>query len=54
MYIDGTLAENQDTITSPETANDLGIYGSDGNLVGLINESGYMFLKGNLIENGNP
>ncbi|MBI1935061.1 S8 family serine peptidase [Candidatus Woesearchaeota archaeon] len=55
MYIDGTLAENfAGTLTSPNGVNNLGIYGSDGNLVGLINTTGYITLKGTLTQNGNP
>jgi len=55
IYIDGTLTENfAGTLSSPNGVNNLGIYGSDGNLVGLINTTGYMFLKGTLTQNGNP
>ena len=55
MYIDGTLTENfAGTLTSPNEVNNLGIYGSDGSLAGLLNTSGYLFLKGTLTENGNP
>ena len=55
MYIDGTLTENfAGTLTSPNGVNNLGIYGSDGQLVGLVNTTGYITLKGTLTQNGNP
>ena len=55
MYIDGTLAENfAGTLSSPNNVNNLGIYGSDGSLVGLVNTTGYITLKGTLTQNGNP
>ena len=55
MYIDGTLAENfAGTLSSPNNVNNLGIYGSDGSLAGLVNTTGYITLKGTLTQNGNP
>ncbi|MBI2653901.1 hypothetical protein HYX02_03755 [Candidatus Woesearchaeota archaeon] len=55
MYIDGTLTEKfEGTLTSSNGVNNLGIYGSDGNLVGLVNTSGHIFLKETLTQNGNP
>jgi len=53
MYIDGTLFENQGALNSLEQSNDFRIkYGNE--LVAFVNDSGYIFIKGNLIENGNP
>jgi len=53
MYIDGTLAENQGTITTDYNKNDFRIK-NNGNLVINVNETGYVFLKGTLTQNGNP
>jgi len=50
MYIDGTLAENQATITSDINRNDFRIK-NNGNLVINVNETGYLFLKGTLTQN---
>ena len=54
MYIDGTLAENQGSLSSSTTNNDFRIKDSSGNLVAYVNEFGYLFLKGTLTQNGNP
>ena len=54
MYIDGTLFENQDTITSLDENTDFRIKDTDSNLVINVNETGYVFLKGTLTENGDP
>ena len=54
MYIDGTLAENQATINSDTNRNDFRIKDNSSNLVAFVNETGYVFLKGTLTQNGNP
>jgi hypothetical protein len=54
MYIDGTLFENQTTLTSSDADNDFRIKDESGNLIAFVNESGYLFLKGGLTENGSP
>ena len=54
MYIDGTLQENQATINSDTNRNDFRVKDSSGNLMININETGYVFLKGTITQNGNP
>ncbi|MBI2207996.1 hypothetical protein HYU50_00715 [Candidatus Woesearchaeota archaeon] len=53
MYIDGTLAENQAVITSDINRNNFVVKNS-GALVANVNETGYVFLKGTITQNGNP
>ncbi|MBI2653251.1 hypothetical protein HYX02_00420 [Candidatus Woesearchaeota archaeon] len=48
MYIDGTLQENQGTLTSGTNKNDFRIKDNSSNLVAFVNEGGYLFLKGSL------
>ncbi|MBI2653248.1 hypothetical protein HYX02_00405 [Candidatus Woesearchaeota archaeon] len=54
MYIDGTLFENQGTLTSDTNKNDFRIKDNSSNLVAFVNETGYVFLKGTLTQNGSP
>ncbi|MDP3698368.1 MAG: hypothetical protein Q8R47_02165 [Nanoarchaeota archaeon] len=51
IYIDGTLHEDQETLSSSESSNDFRIK-HNGDLVAYVNESGHVFLKRTLIENG--
>ena len=53
MHIDGTLSENQSTVSTNWNKNDFRVKGNN-ELVININESGYIFTKGTLIENGDP
>ena len=53
MYIDGTLAENQATIPINMDRNEFR-FKWDGEFKTNINESGYIFTKGTLTQNGNP
>ena len=53
MYIDGNLSQNQDTIMTDWNKNDFRVKGNN-ELVINVNETGYVFLKGTLTENGNP
>ncbi len=52
MYIDGTLFENQNSLNQLQDSNDFIMKDNDDNIVAYINESGSMFLKGALIQNG--
>ncbi len=54
MYLDGTLNENQNTLTPLENSDDFIVLNETNEVSAYINESGYMFLKGILVENGNP
>ena len=51
IFIDGTLHEDQETLSSSESSNDFRIK-NNGELVAYVNEFGHVFLKGTLIENG--
>lgn len=51
MYIDGTLHEDQEALSSSESSNDFRIKHND-DLVAYVNESGHVFLKRTMIENG--
>ncbi|HLD42353.1 MAG TPA: CARDB domain-containing protein [Candidatus Nanoarchaeia archaeon] len=53
VYIDGTLSENQSTISSSLDDTDFRIR-KDGEWQIVVNESGHVFLKGMLTQNGNP
>ncbi|HLC52958.1 MAG TPA: hypothetical protein VJK03_00285 [Candidatus Nanoarchaeia archaeon] len=53
MYIDGTLFQNQSTISSSLDDTDFRIR-KDGEWQIVVNESGHVFLKGMLTQNGNP
>ena len=53
MYLDGTLQENQGTITTDYNRNEFRVKDSSGNLMININETGYDFLKGTITQNGN-
>ena len=54
LYIDGTLFENQNNLNPKDGSKDFIIKNEFGNIVGFVNESGYLFLKGKLTQNGNP
>lgn len=54
IQIDGLLYENQPVLTSSDSRNDFRIKSNDDTLVAYVNESGHVFLKGSIIENGNP
>ena len=54
IYIDGNVLEDQDPLTSDDNSYDFRIKNNESELVAYINESGYLFLKGDLIENGDP
>ena len=54
MYIDGNLSQNQNTLTPSQNSDDFIILNETNNVVAYVNEFGYMFLKGILVENGNP
>ncbi|MEK6983546.1 MAG: hypothetical protein AABX33_03150 [Nanoarchaeota archaeon] len=53
MYIDGTLFENQATIPIDMNKNEFR-FKWNGEFKTNINESGYLFTKGTLTQNGNP
>jgi len=53
MYIDGTLFQNQSTISSSLDDTDFRIR-KDGEWQVVVNESGYVFMKGTLTQNGAP
>lgn len=53
MVIEGSLNENQGTLSNPAT-DDFLIRNSAGTLVSYIDSLGNFFLKGSLTENGNP
>ena len=53
MYIDGTLFENQGTIPINMNKNEFR-FKWNGEFKTNINESGYLFTKGTLTQNGNP
>ncbi|MEK6984146.1 MAG: hypothetical protein AABX33_06235 [Nanoarchaeota archaeon] len=53
MYIDGTLFENQATIPIDMNKNEFR-FKWNGEFKTNINESGYIFTKGTLTQNGNP
>lgn len=54
MYLDGFLYENQDNLNPTENSDDFIVLNETNEVVIYVNESGYMFLKGILTENGNP
>jgi len=54
IYIDGTLYENQQSLSPQESSYDFIIQDDGGNAVAYINEQGSMFLEGTLTQNGNP
>src|SRR3989338_1261710 len=53
MYIDGTLQENQGTINVDMDRNEFRLKWN-GEFKTNINETGYLFAKGTLTQNGNP
>jgi len=54
MYIDGLLYENQGTLTPSEESDDFIIKDSAGDVVAYIDDSGNIYLKEKLYQNGNP
>ena len=54
LYIDGSLFEKQTALNPKEGSDDFIIKNELGNAVGYVNESGSMFLRGTLTQNGNP
>lgn len=54
MFIKGVLQENQQTLAPSGVSNDFIVKNSNGNVVSFIDESGNLYLKGTLTQNGNP
>lgn len=54
MVIKGELFQNQPTLAPSPSSNDFIVKSADGNVVSYIDESGNLYLKGALTENGNP
>lgn len=53
MVIKGTLQENQQLSPAPSGSNFI-VKGSQGEVASYLDESGNLFLKGALVQNGNP
>lgn len=54
LYIDGTLFQNQTALNPKEGSDDFIIKNEFGITTAFVNESGSMFLRGALTQNGNP
>lgn len=54
MVIKGSLFENQPSLIPSRASNDFIVKDTNGNVVSYMDESGNLYLKGLLVENGNP
>ncbi len=54
MFINGSKYENQPALTPSPTSNDFIVKDSSGEVMYYIDETGNLYLKGTLTDNGNP